>query len=170
MPVVTFDFWDLRRLLGKEVEEATLLRCLDSLGMETQIKGGEIRIEVPHNRPDLLSPEGISRVLKGVLGIQTGLPRYRLAAPRVQLKVEKSVAGVRPIIRAGVVRRVELDEISLVSLMQFQEKLHETYCRKGRRLRLVFMIWTRFILPFITERSIPRKSSLFLWAWARSWV
>jgi len=133
MPVVTFDFRDLKRLLGKEVEEATLLRCLDSLGMETQIKGEEVRIEVPHNRPDLLSPEGISRVLKGVLGIQTGLPRYRLAAPRVQLKLEKLVAGVRPIIRAGVVRRVKLDEISLVSLMQFQEKLHETYCRKRKK-------------------------------------
>ena len=133
MPVVTFDLGDLQRLLGKKVEEAALLRCMDSLGMETQIKGEEIKVEVPHNRPDLLSPEGISRTLKGLLGIQTGLPRYQVAAPKVQLEVEKSVAGVRPIIRAGVVRNVKLDETSLVSLMQFQEKLHETYCRRRRK-------------------------------------
>ncbi len=133
MPVVTFDLRDFRRLLGREVGTAALLECMDALGMETQIEGEEIRIEVPHNRPDLLSPEGVARMLKGMLGIQTGLPRYRVAAPRVRLHVERSVSLVRPLIVAGVVREVELDEMSLVSLMQTQEKLHETYCRRRRK-------------------------------------
>jgi phenylalanyl-tRNA synthetase beta chain len=133
MPVVTFDLRDFLRLLGRRVETAAILRCTDALGMETQIEGEEIRIEVPHNRPDLLSPEGVARVLKGMLGIQTGLPRYQAAAPRVRLEVERSVSAVRPLIAAGVVRGVELDEMSLVSIMQTQEKLHETYCRRRRK-------------------------------------
>ncbi|MEM2289883.1 MAG: phenylalanine--tRNA ligase subunit beta [Candidatus Hadarchaeales archaeon] len=133
MPVIDVSQSELERLLGRKVELPSILRCLDQLGLDTRLEGEKLEVEVTHNRPDLLSVEGLARVLKGMLGIETGLPRYKVAKPCLTLRVDRSVSGVRPIIKAGVVRNVQLDEEALVSIMQLQERLHETVCRRRRK-------------------------------------
>ncbi|MEW6222729.1 MAG: phenylalanine--tRNA ligase subunit beta [Candidatus Hadarchaeota archaeon] len=133
MPIITASYRDLCRLLGRKIEVEKLCERLSMVGMETEAEGYSLKMEVFHNRPDLLSPEGVARALKGFLGIETGLPRYRLSGPRVVVDVDASVAQVRPFIAAGVVRDVQLTDDIVASLMQIQEKLHASLCRNRRR-------------------------------------
>jgi phenylalanyl-tRNA synthetase beta chain len=107
------------------------------LGVDIEgTSGDELKLEVTHNRPDLLGVEGVARALRGFLGIKTGLPKYWLRKPKLRLKVNSSVKGIRPYIVAGVVEGVKLDEASLVSLMDIQEKLHATLARDRARISI----------------------------------
>jgi phenylalanyl-tRNA synthetase beta chain len=110
-----------------------LRQRLPLLGIECEADGSQLKLEVPHNRPDLLSVEGIARALKGFLGIETGLPRYRMRKPKVSVRVDRSTKKVRPYIACGVVRNVQMSDEAVASLMQIQEKLHIIYCRKRRK-------------------------------------
>jgi phenylalanyl-tRNA synthetase beta chain len=133
MPTITASYEDICRLLGKRIEIEKLRDRLSMIGTEAEVDGSSLNIEVFHNRPDLLSPEGVVRALKGFLGMEVGLPRYRLAKPKVTVEADASVAQVRPHIVAGVVSDVKLTDDIVASLMQIQEKLHASLCRNRRK-------------------------------------
>lgn len=133
MPTITVSYRDLCKLLGKRVKQRKLCERLSMLGVEAEAAGDEIKLEIAHNRPDLLSPEGVARAMKGFLGIEVGLPRYELGPSRITVEVDPSVKSIRPFIAAGVVTEVKLTDDMLASLMQVQEKLHASLCRNRRR-------------------------------------
>ncbi len=120
-------------MLGREFDSTYLCERLNMMGIETEVIGDELKLEILHNRPDLLSPEGVVRALKGFLGIETGLPKYRATPSGITLRVDKSVKSVRPFISAGVVTGVKLTDEIVASLMQVQEKLHASLCRNRRK-------------------------------------
>ena len=133
MPSITVSYRDLCKLLGKRIELEKLMGRLSMIGIEAEATGDELKLEVAHNRPDLLSPEGVARVLKGFLGVEAGLPRYKLSASGVTVEVDRSVKPIRPFIAAGVVTNVKLTDDIVTALMQVQEKLHSSLCRNRRR-------------------------------------
>jgi len=133
MPSITASYRDICKLLGRRVGLKKLLRHLTMMGIGAEAAGDELKLEVAHNRPDLLSPEGVARVLKGFLGIEIGLPRYEPSASGVTVEVDRSVKPIRPSIAAGVVTNVKLTDEIVASLMQVQEKLHASLCRNRRR-------------------------------------
>ncbi|MDI6884113.1 MAG: phenylalanine--tRNA ligase subunit beta [Hadesarchaea archaeon] len=133
MPLITVSHRDLCRLLGKRLELKRLCYHLSMLGIEAEASGDAVKLEVAHNRPDLLSPEGVARALEGFLGIEVGLPRYELRPSEVTVEVDQSVKPIRPCIAAGVVTEVKLTDEIVESLMQVQEKLHASLCRKRRK-------------------------------------
>ena len=133
MPSITVSYRDLCKLLGRRVGLKKLLGHLSMIGIEAEAAGDELKLEVAHNRPDLLSPEGVARVLKGFLGIEIGFPRYEPSASGVTVEVDRSVKPIRPFIAAGVVTKVKLTDEIVASLMQVQEKLHASLCRNRRR-------------------------------------
>jgi len=133
MPTITASYEDLCNLLGKRIEIEKLRDRLSMIGLDAEVDGSSLNIEVFHNRPDLLSPEGVARALKGFLGIETGLPRYSLAGSPITIDVDASVAPIRPYIVAGTVGDVKLTYDIVASLMQIQEKLHATLCRNRRK-------------------------------------
>lgn len=133
MPSITVSYRDLCKLLGRRIGLKKLLGHLLMIGIETEVAGDELKLEVTHNRPDLLSPEGVARVLKGFLDIEIGLPRYEPSASGVTVEVDRSVKPVRPFIATGVVTNVKLTDEIVASLMQVQEKLHASLCRNRRR-------------------------------------
>ncbi len=133
MPSITVSYRDLCKLLGRRIGLKKLTRHLLMIGIDAEASGDELKLEVAHNRPDLLSPEGVARVLKGFLGVEIGLPRYKLSAARVTVEVDRSVKSIRPFIAAGVVTDVKLTDEIVASLMQVQEKLHTSLCRNRRR-------------------------------------
>jgi len=133
MPSITVSYRDICKLLGRRVGLKKLLRHLTMMGIGAEAAGDELKLEVAHNRPDLLSPEGVARVLKGFLGIEIGLPRYEPSASGVTVEVDRSVKPIRPSIAAGVVTNVKLTDEIVASLMQVQEKLHASLCRNRRR-------------------------------------
>jgi phenylalanyl-tRNA synthetase beta chain len=130
MPSISVSYRDLCQLLGKSIEIDRLCERLGMLGMEAEPSGEEIKIEIAHNRPDLLSVEGVARALKGFLRIKTGLPVYRAKLPKISVEVDPSVETIRPFISAGVVRKVQMTGDIVASIMQVQEKLHASLCRK----------------------------------------
>ncbi len=133
MPSITVSFLDLCKLLGRRIEPNRLCERLSMFGIESEATGDELKLEITHNRPDLLSPEGVARALRGFLGIEEGLPQYDLRASGVTVEVSQSVKPIRPFIAAGVVTNVRLTDDIVASLMQVQEKLHASLCRKRRR-------------------------------------
>jgi len=133
MPSINLNYRDLCNLLGKSIEKDRLCERLSMLGLEAEAIENEIKVEVAHNRPDLLSSEGIARAMRGFLRIETGLPNYKMHPSGVTVEVDKSVETICPYIVAGVVRGVKLTDDVIASLMQAQEKLHALLCRKRRK-------------------------------------
>ncbi|MBC7219514.1 MAG: phenylalanine--tRNA ligase subunit beta [Hadesarchaea archaeon] len=130
MPSISVSYRDLCGLLGKTIEIDKLCERLGMLGMEAEANGDEIKIEIAHNRPDLLSCEGVARALRGFLQIETGLPKYKTKMSKVTVEVDPSVETVRPFITAGVVSNVKMADDIVASMMQVQEKLHASLGRK----------------------------------------
>ncbi len=133
MPSITVSYRDLCKLVSKRIAPKRLCERLGMLGIEAEAVGDELKLEITHNRPDLLSPEGVARALRGFLGVETGLPLYKLSASGVTVEVDRSVKAIRPFIAAGVVTNVKLTDEIVASLMQVQEKLHASLCRNRRR-------------------------------------
>jgi len=134
MPIVSVNHRDICKLLGKHISSEKLREHLSLLGVEVdEITGDEIKLEVVQNRPDLLGPEGVARALKGFLGIEVGLPKYRLRNSGVVVEVDESTRAIRPYIVAGVVQDVKFNDENVAALMQIQDKLHDTLGRNRRR-------------------------------------
>ncbi len=80
MPTIEANYKDLQKLIGrklskKEMEEAMLF----VKGEVDAWEGNELKIDVKDtNRPDLWSAEGIAREIRGRLGIEKGLPEYKV--------------------------------------------------------------------------------------------
>ncbi len=96
-------------------------------------EGSVLTIEITADRPDMFSVEGIARALKGLLELETGVPRYRIGSPTRRIIVDESVMKVRPHVAGFIVRGVRFNEEGLAHIMQFQEKLHQTLCRDRRK-------------------------------------
>lgn len=133
MAQVNFAFSDLTELFSIRKEEA--IDTLTSLGFPAEEMGsGELTVEVTPNRPDALCVEGLARALRCY---KTGQPAgYEVGRPRIDAYADKSVEGVRPAFGCAVVRGVRMTDSFLRSLMQVQEKLHETLGRKRRKVAI----------------------------------
>jgi phenylalanyl-tRNA synthetase beta chain len=86
------------------------------------------------NRPDLWSPEGIARALRGFLGLETGTRVYAVAGSSgVTIKVDSRLEKIRPFIACSVVKNARLSDAAIRGLMHLQDKLDESYGRGRRR-------------------------------------
>ncbi len=128
---------DLIDLLGQRltIDEAVDRIMMMGSGPEG-VQGDVMTFDIFPNRPDLYSVEGIARGLRGYLGLETGLPRYEVTPSGIDFHVDPSVEQVRPFAVGGVVRGVDLDDRSLRSLVDLQEKLHTTTGRKRRKVAI----------------------------------
>lgn len=136
MTVVSFNVSDFKK---EKLNMLDVEKAIDTLGMEVEeITDGVITISITPNRPDLIDFFGLVRAIKYVLG--TKKPRemqYLVKTPPVMtVSVGKNVSGLRPFITAFVVNDVDLSGERLKYLINFTEKLCETYGRKRRKLAL----------------------------------
>lgn len=137
MPTITVDLSDLNRLLGEDFSLEELRQPIQKLGMEVEAMTTEgLKLEVHHNRPDLFGVEGVARVLKGFLGIESGTPDYELKDPNIELEVDSSTKGIRPVAIMGLVEEAEFDDVSLKALMDLQEKLHKILGRDRQKISI----------------------------------
>jgi phenylalanyl-tRNA synthetase beta chain len=123
MPVITLPYGYLEKLVG--VDRETILSRIPMFGADIErIEADHADVEFFANRPDLFSTEGVARAMRGFLGIETGLPRYRVSPSGILFSVDPGLTSIRPYLGSAVVREVSLDEESIVSLMGLQEALH----------------------------------------------
>ena len=132
MPVVRTSIARLTRLVGiNDVEK--IVETLFNLKCETELENSEgIAIEVPSERIDMFSIEGIAYAIRLYLGLE----KPRLTTPKPSFKVLVEPPTKRPYIAVAAVKGVELDENSLKELIEFQERLHTTYGRNRRRIAI----------------------------------
>jgi phenylalanyl-tRNA synthetase beta chain len=86
-----------------------------------------MRLDLLADRPDLFDVGGLARALRGSLGIESGLPKYRTKPSGVTVAVDPSVTkpdSYRPFIACAVMTLPAVDERSLIAFMKLQENLH----------------------------------------------
>ncbi len=131
---------------------------LHSMGMPVEnIEAGVISVDVTPNRPDLLSIEGVARALSAFTGGKA--KHYSAKDSGIKLHIDDSVLPIRPFIVGALVKGVKLDERSIESLMQLQEKLHETYGRKRRKVSIGVHNFDAVQPPFYYKAVEPESCS-----------
>ena len=86
-----------------------------------------IRLDLLADRPDLFDPGGLSRALKGYLGLEQGLSEFQIGGSDVVVNVDPVMSEkdtFRPYIVCAVVDMPPLDQTSLREVMRLQEHLH----------------------------------------------
>jgi len=131
MPTMTFNRKDLCKLVGKEFTVEQLAEKMPMIGVAWEgATGDEIEIEAFPNRPDMLSVEGLARAFAAFADVDTGMPEYPVLDGSYKVHVDKAVTNVRPYIACAVVKGAKLDDATIKSLLQLQEKLHASHCRR----------------------------------------
>ncbi|MGQ3413007.1 phenylalanine--tRNA ligase subunit beta [Natrinema sp. LN54] len=133
MPTVDIDPDELRDLTGHdEKSDDELIDDLFGLGLEFEgrTEEGAFELEFAPDRLDRLSVEGVARSMRYQYGDARGTHVPSPNSPEWTIEVDESVPDERPYVTGAVVRDIDLDEESLESLIQLQEKLHATMGRK----------------------------------------
>ncbi|MFB6141418.1 MAG: phenylalanine--tRNA ligase subunit beta [Halosimplex sp.] len=133
MPTVEIDPDELRELTGHDEKDDDELReDLFGLGLEYEgaTDDGEFELEFAPDRLDRLSVEGVARSLRYQYGDDRGVYIPNTNDAEWTIRVDGDVPERRPYVTGAVVRGLEMDEASLESLIQLQEKLHATMGRQ----------------------------------------
>jgi phenylalanyl-tRNA synthetase beta chain len=97
-------------------------------------KEGMMSVEIKDtNRPDIWNIEGLTRALRGFLGIEQGLKEYVVGKPIVEVYVDPRLQNIRPYIGCSVVKNVKLTDTIISGLMHLQDKLDQSYGRNRQR-------------------------------------
>ena len=134
MPVVNVTIERLKKLVsGIKIEK--VLNMLPFVGLDIEgVDNNVIRVEYNPNRPDFSSDYGIARALRGMLEIETGMPKFKMAGKSgLAVKVEPAVRKIRPYIVAFVARNGRLDAETIKQLIAMQEDLHNGIGRKRKK-------------------------------------
>jgi phenylalanyl-tRNA synthetase beta chain len=137
MPKIVVSKKELEKLIGKSIDLELLGETLISY-LKAEIEkaeGDELTIKLEDtNRPDLWSAEGLSRVLRNLLGKEKGFPSYESTKSDFVVNVEEAkLKNIRPFIACAIIKSIKLDDEGIKSLMQIQDKLDTTYGRKRKR-------------------------------------
>lgn len=143
MPVIELNRRHFREILYDLPEEKLrweeVKRTIPMMGASYEREDEEtISFEFFPNRPDLYSVEGVARAYRSYVTSQPLSPElYRLqGSSGIYVEVDPSVLAVRPYIGGVVVKGVSIDESSLRSLMNVQEKLHMTLGRGRKKMAI----------------------------------
>jgi phenylalanyl-tRNA synthetase beta chain len=134
VPVVNIKFERLKKLIPDvkmdKVIDMLPFVALDIEGVDKDI----VRVEYNPNRPDLSSDYGVARALRGLLEIETGMPKFKLAGKSgLSVTVEATVRKIRPYVIAFVAKNGRLDDETLKQLIMMQEDLHNGVGRKRKK-------------------------------------
>jgi len=158
MAVINFSKKDFLSLVGKELSDQELDDAVSMIGAPLDsMEGDEVAVEITPDRPDLLCVEGIARAVRAFAGVEEGLKTYEAADSGMELKVDKSVKDVRPFIAAAAVKNVELTDELVASLMQLQEKLHDTLGRKRKKVSIGVYDLDTVQAPFVYKAVKPES-------------
>ncbi len=155
MPVITLNYDRLQRLLKRSLSKSDLVETLPYLGLDIEEEAEEyVRVEFNPNRPDFSSEWGVARALNGLLGFETGAPRYQVGKSSVTVKVDESVLGVRPFFVGAVVKNVDLDDESIRQLMAMQDDLDNGLGRRRSKVSTGLHNLDAVKSPF-TYKAVP---------------
>jgi phenylalanyl-tRNA synthetase beta subunit (EC 6.1.1.20) len=147
MPVIRLYYHDLEELVGADRD--LILERLPMIGADIErLEKDYADVEFFPDRPDLYSPEGVGRAMRGFLGIRTGLLRYEITPGKIEIEIDPSVKEVRPYLSSAVVRNLEFNNPAIESLMALQEALHWGLGRNRRKVAIGVHDISRVVPPF----------------------
>src|SRR3989338_6304625 len=151
MQTITFSLNDLNSLVGKklspeEVHELAQYGKAEVEGYDEE--ADELKMNFDDtNLPYLWSVEGFARLVKGILGIQKGVPELKLHKANYQVVADKSVAKIRPFIACFAAKGKKMNEYLLKQIIQLQEKFCESYGRRRQKVSIGLYSYKRIKFP-----------------------
>ncbi|CDW58138.1 phenylalanyl tRNA synthetase beta chain [Trichuris trichiura] len=128
----------------------------DSVKEENEMADAVVyKIEVPANRCDLLSSEGLLNALQTFFRSKRPPVFHVGGLSGVTVSVDDSVKRIRPFIVAAVLRGMHLTRESYESLIDLQEKLHHNICRKRALVAIGFHDLDTLKGPFLYTTKPP---------------
>jgi len=125
VPTITLDRDRFSSYVGRNVTVKEMAKWLPWLGTDTEEVGSDyVKIEYNPNRVDFCSYGGVARAFRGLMGWETGMPNFKVKQGNIALKVDKSVAKVRPYVVSAIIRDLNVDYGAIRELMEMQEALH----------------------------------------------
>lgn len=109
------------------------------------------------NLPYLWSVEGIARLIKGVLGIEKGIPSVNVKKSDYKLIAEESVSAIRPYIAAFVAKNREVDDYLIKQIIQLQEKLCENFGRRRQKIAIGVYSHKKIKFPIHYKATNPES-------------
>lgn len=151
MPTITFSFKDLQHLIGKKItiEEVQELAHYGKGDFESyDTETDEIKIDFGDtNLPYLWSVEGFARLIKGILGIQKGIPQIKVNKGAYNVIVDRSVIKYRPFIACFAAKGRKIDDYLIKQAVQLQEKFCEGYGRRRQKVSIGLYSCKRITFP-----------------------
>jgi phenylalanyl-tRNA synthetase beta chain len=159
VPVVNIKFERMKKLVpGVKMDKVLDMLPFVTLDIE-DVNKDAIRVEYNPNRPDLSSDYGIARALRGLLEIETGLPKFKLAGKsRLVVRIEDAVRKVRPYLTAVAAKNGTLDDETLKQLIIMQEDLHNGVGRKRKKASIGIHNFDVIKFP-VTYKTVTRDFS-----------
>lgn len=166
MPVVTLYFERLAKLLGRKVAKEKIVSVLPFLGLDIEEEVPDhISVEYSPNRPDFSTDYGIAVALQGLLGIKLGMPKLGIKKGRETIRVERSVAKVRPYIVAIKALNGKMDDETIRQIITMQEDLHNGIGRRRKKVSIGIHDLSKMKFPLTyktverTHRFVPLNSN-----------
>jgi len=162
MAVIQFEKSHLQKMIGRKLTEKEYEERIPLFGCPLEkMEPTAVHFEVSPNRPDLLSIEGFARTMKNFLSDNPKLTNYKVKKGKLKVKVNPSVKKVRPEIVCAVVRNVKITDDLIASLMQVQEKLHDTLGRKRKKVAIGIHDMKKLKAPF-TYKGVSANGIKFV--------
>jgi len=139
MPTIDIDYPEFEKLLrmkfDRDIEKVN--EILEFVKGEVKLfdeKADVMSIEIKDtNRPDIWNVEGLSRALRGFLGLETSPREYKVGKPLVEVFVDERLGNIRPYIGCAVIKDVKLTDAIIRGFMHMQDKLDQSYGRNRQR-------------------------------------
>ncbi|TFG14456.1 phenylalanine--tRNA ligase subunit beta [Candidatus Thorarchaeota archaeon] len=149
---------DLLELIGTKMSLSELEETLFLLKAEVEdVKGNQIQIEINPDRQDMLSAEGIARVIKSFIGINTEPHRYAVAASGKKIIVKRGLARIRRYISCGIVKGIQSHSELIKEYMRLQEALTSTHGRNRRNASIGLYVHDDLEFPVKYYAEKPEK-------------
>ncbi len=178
MPTIEISKTDLENLCRKKFKIEDLQELLENqkISLENFNKDTlTLKIE-DTNRADLLSVEGISRQLKGILKKEIGIPIYKIETAKTEefqgaknkkflskssfiVKVDLKVSKVRPFTACCVVKNLDFNDYFVEQIIQLQEKLTDTFGKKRKEAAIGIYDFDKIKWPITYTTFKPESLS-----------
>lgn len=143
MTMITISSSEIIKMTNFEIKD--ILEGLNNLGMPSEESNDEIQVEITPNRPDLFSIEGIARALNSFYNKK--IVRYSSKKSSFSIIADSGVSKIRPYVVAAIVKNVQINECLLRSIIQLQEKLHDTIGRKRKKAAIGIHDYDKITFP-----------------------
>jgi phenylalanyl-tRNA synthetase beta chain len=158
MPTITINRKALEKATGKRLPEEELKNRITMLGAGLEnIDDTEIVLEIDPNRPDYLSEQGFGRALSSFIGVNTGLRKYKVKPSGQKVIVSPEMKKVRPYTVCAIVKNLKLDDEKVREIIQIQEKLHITFCRKRKKAAIGIYPMEKIKMPIYFTARDPEE-------------